>query len=194
MILKRLNSINPKDMQEDLIIGWLMGQDDPFLQEAIKKCPDEDFSKCNNYIMEQAKKVLEGKSGYLKDDVVFGFAKEYFVDYEARKQKEAELKKANEEKALKQRIADTLTSVKNQRDTLINNNYNELYEKYKLDLISWENELRTGLVKDDKRVNEINKGLAAIIDEIDKLRKPLKEVKVEEEKEESFGGLFDIEL
>ena len=191
MELKR----NEKDMLEDGVVMLLQASNDDFLLKAIKNCPDKDFTPCKNYITAKAKDYLNGTSGAVRDDVVFNWAKEYFIDYEARKQKEAELKKENEAKALKQRIADTLTSVKNQADTLKNNpEYKDLQEKYKLDLITWENELRTGLVKDNKRVDEIIESLSKIIDDISKLRKPVKEVKVEEEKEESFGGLFDIEL
>ncbi len=192
MELKR----NEKDMLEDGVVMLLQASNDECLQLAIKNCPDKDFTPCKNYITAKAKDFLNGTSGAVRDDVVFEWAKEYFIDYDVRKQKEAELKKENEAKALKQRIADTLTSVRNQAETLKNNpEYKELQEKYKLDLLTWENELKMELVKDNKRVDEINSGLASIIDEIDKLRKPVKEVKAEEEKEEeSFGGLFDIEL
>ena len=183
MKLKR----NIKDLQQDMIIEYLLNTDDVFLIEAIKKCPDSDFTGCNNYIMEKAKEALNGKSGYLKDDVVFGFAKEYFIDYEARKEKQDQLEKENKEKALQQRIKDTLVSVKSMI-TNLKENYNDLYEKHKLTLISYDNELEKGLVKNNDKVDEINRFLATITDTLDVLKQKefneKKYVKPEETKKE----------
>lgn len=38
------------------------------------------IDKCVEYIIEKAKERLNGKNGYLEDEVVFHFAREYFVD------------------------------------------------------------------------------------------------------------------
>ena len=169
--------------QENIVIEWLLNQDDNFLKDAIKKCPDEDFKKCWEYIKGLAKAKAENGCAMIEEETVYNWAKEYFIDYEARKQKQEELRKENEAKALKQRITDTLTSVKNQADTLKNNlEYKDLQEKYKLDLITWENELKMGLVKDNKRVDEINKGLALIIDDINALRPKGKEEQAQDTK------------
>lgn len=183
MKLKR----NKDDLQQDMIIEYLMNTDDVFLIEAIKKCPDSDFTGCNNYIMKKAKEALKGKSGYLKDNVVFGFAKEYFIDYEARKIKYDQLEKENKEKALQQRIADTITNVKSMIDNL-KNNYSNLYDKHKLNLITYEKELETGLIKTNDKIDEINRFLATIIDTLDVLKqkefKEKKYTKPEETKKE----------
>lgn len=172
---------NFEDLQQNLIIEWLLNTNDEFLKNSIDKCPDKDFTGCNNYIMQRAKEMLHGKSGYLKDDIVFGFAKEYFIDYEARKLHQEKLDKENKEKALKQRANDTLVNVKSMFETL-KNNYQNLFEKYKLNLISYSKELETGLVKTNDKIDEINRFLAVITDQLDLLRK--KEQKFAENEKE----------
>ena len=171
-----------KNQMQDALVMLIKSNNDNFLLEAINKCPDENIESCEKYITAKAKDYLKNQSGAVRDDIVFEWVKEYFIDYEARALKQKEIEERNKENALKQRIADTLTSVVNQRDTL-KNNYPELLEKHKLNLIAWENELKTGLVKSNDRIDEINKGLALILDDINALRPKVEEKPKEEEKE-----------
>ena len=177
----KLQDKNKTPMQDSLVM-LIKESNDNYLLEAIEKCPDKDMENCEKYITAKAKDYLKNQSGAVRDDVVFEWVKEYFIDYEARALKQKEIEERNKENALKQRIADTLTSVVNQRDTL-KNSYPELLEKHKLNLIAWENELKTGLVKSNDRVDEINKGLALILDDINALRPKVKEEQEEEVKE-----------
>ena len=177
----KLQDKNKTPMQDSLVM-LIKESNDNYLLEAIEKCPDETMENCEKYITAKAKDYLKNQSGAVRSDEVFEWVKEYFVDYEARALKQKEIEERNKENALKQRIADTLTSVVNQRDTL-KNNYPELLEKHKLNLISWENELKAGLVKSNDRVDEINKGLALILDDINALRPKVEEEQEEEVKE-----------
>ena len=177
----KLQDKNKTPMQDSLVM-LIKESNDNYLLEAIEKCPDKDMENCEKYITAKAKDYLKNQSGAVRSDVVFEWVKEYFIDYEARALKQKEIEERNKENALKQRIADTLTSVVNQRDTL-KNNYPELLEKHKLNLIAWENELKTGLVKGNDRVDEINKGLALILDDINALRPKIEEEQEEEVKE-----------
>ena len=149
------------------------------------------MESCEKYINVKAKDYLKSQSGAVRDDIVFEWVKEYFVDYEVRALKQKEIEERNKENALKQRIADTLTSVINQRDTL-KNSYPELLENHKLNLIAWENELKAGLVKSNDRVDEINKGLALILDDINALRPKVEEKSKEEKKEPKKANKEEI--
>lgn len=173
MILAKTNNI-----QQDLIIEWLMNNPDNFLQEAINRCPDEDFTKCFDFIKGKAKAQAKDNCAMIEDTVVYGWAKEYFIDYDARAEKMKKLEEENKKKAIKGRADDTLTSVRNQKADL-ENNHPELLEKHKLDLIAWENELKAGLVNTNERIDEINRGLSVIIDELDALRPKAETPKVE---------------
>lgn len=177
----KLQDKNKNQMQNDLVM-LIKSSNDNYLLEAIEKCPDENMESCEKYITAKAKDFLENKSGAVRSDTVFEWVKAYFIDYEARALKQKEIEERNKEKALNQRIADTLTSVKDQKATL-EKDYPELLEKHKLNLIAWENELKAGLVKSNDRVDEINKGLSLIINDIDALRPKVEEEQEEEEKE-----------
>lgn len=171
-----------KNQFQDALVMLIKSNNDNYLLEAINKCPDENMESCEKYINYKAKDYLKSQSGAVRDDVVFEWVKEYFIDYEARALKQKEIEERNKQNALKQRIADTLTSVKDQKTTL-EKDYPELLEKHKLNLIAWENELKAGLVKSNDRVDEINKGLAVIINDIDALRPKVEEEQEEREKE-----------
>lgn len=169
-----------KDMQQNAIIQFLESErkGDEYLDKAITKCPEKEFLSCFNYIKEKAKALAVNGCAMIEDKTVYEWSKEYFIDYDARALKQKKLEEENKAKALKQRIADTLTSVVNQKATL-ENNYPELLEKHKLDLIAWENELKAGLVNTNERIDEINRGLSVIIDELDALRPKAETPKVE---------------
>ena len=180
-----------KNQFQDALVMLIKSNNDNFLLEAIEKCPDENMESCEKYINVKAKDYLKSQSGAVRDDIVFEWVKEYFVDYEVRALKQKEIEERNKENALKQRIADTLTSVINQRDTL-KNSYPELLENHKLNLIAWENELKAGLVKSNDRVDEINKGLALILDDINALRPKVEEKSKEEKKEPKKANKEEI--
>lgn len=191
-----------KDMQQNAIIQFLENErkGDEYLDKAITKCPEKEFSSCFNYIKEKAKALAVNGCAMIEDKTVYEWAKEYFIDYDARAEKQKKLEEENKAKVIKGRIADTLSSVVNQKATL-ENNYPELLEKHKIDLIAWENELKANLVNTNERVDEINKGLAVIIDELDALRpkaetpkveKKEKPKKVEKPIEEEVRNLFNF--
>lgn len=56
---------------------------DPCLAEKYKKT---SIGECIKYIEKMAREELGGKNGAIKDDVVFHWAREYFVDGIAEKQ------------------------------------------------------------------------------------------------------------
>lgn len=180
-----------KNQFQDALVMLIKSSNDNHLLEAIEKCPDENMENCEKYITAKAKDYLKNQSGAVRDDVVFEWVKEYFVDYEARALKQKEIEERNKQNALNGRIADTLTSVINQRN-ILKNSYPELLEKHKLNLIAWENELKAGLVKSNDRVDEINKGLAVIINDIDALRPKVEEKPKEEKKEPKKANKEEI--
>jgi len=75
----------------------------PIIEFVVKKCKeDEEFAdlvlqehktleKCLGFVMEQAKKHLNGKSGFIPPDEVFAMVNDYFtMDDEALERKKAE--------------------------------------------------------------------------------------------------------
>ena len=70
-----------------------------YLEEQCKsdhclaeKYKDTSISGCVAYINKMAKEELGGKNGAIKDDVVFHWAREYFVDGIAEKEREEKVK------------------------------------------------------------------------------------------------------
>lgn len=62
---------------------------DPCLAEKYK---ETSIGGCIKYIEKMAREELGGKSGAIKDDVVFHWAREYFVDGIAEKEREEKIK------------------------------------------------------------------------------------------------------
>ncbi len=62
---------------------------DPCLAEKYK---ETSIGGCIKYIEKMAREELGGKSGAIKDDVVFHWAREYFVDGIAEKEREEKVK------------------------------------------------------------------------------------------------------
>ena len=63
---------------------------DPCLAEKYK---DTLIGGCVEYINEMARKELESKSGFLENEVVYHWAREYFVDGIAEKEKAEKVQK-----------------------------------------------------------------------------------------------------
>ena len=63
---------------------------DPCLAEKYK---DTLIDGCIEYINKMARKELDGKSGAIKDEVVFHWAREYYVDGIAEKEKAEKVQK-----------------------------------------------------------------------------------------------------
>ena len=87
-----------QNKQQNLIIDYLLNCKDLYLQSAIAKCQDKDFNGCYNYITGLARKEAVNNCAMIEDNQVYEWAKEYFIDYEAREQAKAEKKKQEEEK------------------------------------------------------------------------------------------------
>ena len=62
---------------------------DPYLAEKYK---DTMIGGCCEYIEKMAREELGGKSGAIKDDVVFHWAREYYVDGIAEKERSEKVK------------------------------------------------------------------------------------------------------
>ena len=62
---------------------------DPCLAEKYK---ETSLGGCIKYIEKMARLTLDGKSGAIKDDVVFHWAREYFVDGIAEKEHDEKVK------------------------------------------------------------------------------------------------------
>ena len=97
-----LNDIkcDKKDTIRVQVLDFLKTQTDDFLKEAINKCPDQNLDSCINFLFNKAQKFRVGNGACVRDDVVFGWVKEYFIDYEARMAKlkeEEEKRKARRE-------------------------------------------------------------------------------------------------
>ena len=63
---------------------------DPCLAEKYK---DTLIGGCVDYITKMAKEELNGKNGYLENEVVYHWAREYFVDGIAEKEKAKKVQK-----------------------------------------------------------------------------------------------------
>ena len=63
---------------------------DPCLAEKYK---DTLIGGCVDYITKMAKEELNGKNGYLENEVVYHWAREYFVDGIAEKEKAEKVQK-----------------------------------------------------------------------------------------------------
>ena len=63
---------------------------DPCLAEKYK---DTMINGCMKYIEELARKELESKNGWIDDDVVYHWAREYYVDGIAEKEKAEKVQK-----------------------------------------------------------------------------------------------------
>ena len=81
-----------QNKQQNLIIDYLLNCNDVYLQVAIEKCKDKDFSGCYNYITGLARKEAVNNCAMIEDSQVYEWAKEYFIDYEAREQAKEEKK------------------------------------------------------------------------------------------------------
>ena len=66
---------------------------DPCLAEKYK---DTMISGCMKYIEDLARKELESKNGWIDDDVVYHWAREYYVDGIAEKERSEKVKKQTE--------------------------------------------------------------------------------------------------
>lgn len=62
---------------------------DPCLKEKYK---DTSISGCVEYINKMAREELGGQNGAIKDEVVYHWAREYFVDGIAEKEREEKVK------------------------------------------------------------------------------------------------------
>ena len=67
---------------------------DPCLAEKYK---DTMINGCMKYIEDLARKELESKNGWIDDDVVYHWAREYYVDGIAEKEKTEKVQKKVEE-------------------------------------------------------------------------------------------------
>lgn len=78
-----------------------------YLEDAIKTDPTlcatynaKKIGECVKYITEQAKKYLNGKNGAVADEIVYKWARDFFIDGETERQdnvtEEAEVKEAVE--------------------------------------------------------------------------------------------------
>ncbi len=76
---------------KEKIINYLEEQckADAYLAEKYK---DTMINGCIKYIEDMARKQLDSKNGWIDDDVVYHWAREYFVDGIAEKEKEEKVK------------------------------------------------------------------------------------------------------
>jgi hypothetical protein len=77
---------------KEAIKDYLEGQCkiDPCLKEKYK---DTCINGCVEYINKMAREELKGQNGAIKDDVVYHWAREYFVDGIAEKEKAEKVQK-----------------------------------------------------------------------------------------------------
>lgn len=71
--------LNPNNPNEELIFNFLLENMDAALKEKILN-GNKALADCWQYIIEKARKNLNGKSGAVKSDVVFGWALHYFQE------------------------------------------------------------------------------------------------------------------
>lgn len=64
---------------EKIILEHLETVNDPKINEALKD-GKHSFKKCWGYIMRQARKELDNKSGAVEDAKVFKWARDYYLD------------------------------------------------------------------------------------------------------------------
>lgn len=86
--------------EQKLIADFLIKQsaEDESLLKAIEENEDKTIEKCWDYIVAEAKKLLDGKNGALADNVVFDIAVKYFKQQDGKqdkKQDKTNLKKSS---------------------------------------------------------------------------------------------------
>lgn len=69
-------------MMQEIIKAYIEEQaaKDTQLAEGLKN-DKKTYTGMENYIINEARKQLEGKNGAIKDDIVYGWAVHYWTDY-----------------------------------------------------------------------------------------------------------------
>ena len=80
---------------KEIIKGYLEGQAEKDL--ALKeRYVEADLDKCVEYINAQARKTLDGKSGFVEDGIVFKWARDFYIEGIAEKEKAEAAAKSEE--------------------------------------------------------------------------------------------------
>jgi len=98
----------------------------PIIEFIVGKCEDEEFAvlvmqehktlqKALDFVMEQAKKHLNGKSGYIPPEEVYGMVNDYFtMDDAALEAKKAEEAAKREEESKKRAVEQKTKDIEKQ--------------------------------------------------------------------------------
>lgn len=105
---------------------------DPIITYLIKRCEEDQglaedvmqegktWSKCFNYIVEQARKQSNGRSTAVEDRVVYEWAEDYYHKYEkletAKKEKAKSLRQQKKTEAPAKKVAETKKDVQKTKD------------------------------------------------------------------------------
>lgn len=126
---------------KDIILNYLKKQSK--VDIGLKNNFDEKYiNDCVNYICSQARKEIKGSSGYIADEVVYKWARDYFVDeiYKNKTEKKNESEKVQpeekknepekqEEKIIeKEQKKKTLKKVEKKVSVLSEENTDDLYQ------------------------------------------------------------------
>lgn len=126
---------------KDIILDYLKKQSE--VDIGLKNNFDEKYiNDCVDYICSQARKEIKGSSGYIADEVVYKWARDYFVDeiYKNKTEKKNESEKVQpeekknepekqEEKIIeKEQKKKTLKKVEKKVSVLSEKNTDDLYQ------------------------------------------------------------------
>ena len=112
---------------------------DPIIAYLLKRCEEDQglaedvmqegktWSKCFNYIIEQARKQSNGRSAYVEDSVVYEWAEDYYHKYE--KPEPVKKEKGKKPATTKKAEASTKKVAENRKDVQKTKNGSEASEK-----------------------------------------------------------------
>lgn len=112
---------------------------DPIIAYLLKRCEEDQglaedvmqegktWSKCFNYIVEQARKQSNGRSAYVEDSVVYEWAEDYYHKYE--KPEPAKKEKGKKPATTKKAEAPTKKVAENKKDVQKTKSGSETSEK-----------------------------------------------------------------
>lgn len=95
---------------EKIILEHLESVNNPKINEALKD-RKHSFKKCWEYIMRQARKELENKSGAVEDVKVFKWARDYYLDDVEPIKENTEVEESKDEESKPVKKESTLNKV-----------------------------------------------------------------------------------
>lgn len=128
---KKLEAEKKKATQKnfaDSVIAYLLKrcEEDQGLAEDVMQ-EGKTWSKCFNYIIEQARKQSNGRSAYVEDSVVYEWAEDYYHKYE--KPEPVKKEKGKKPATTKKAEASTKKVAENRKDVQKTKNGSEASEK-----------------------------------------------------------------